>query len=154
MLDNQLREERNRVKQIQSFSLAHPEPAKHLNQLEEKLTVFNRMLPLEPQVGEFLTQSENSAKTSGVQFVSLKPGQMANKGGYRELSLELTIRGNYFQTMNFLKRIEEGPRFVAVTNVTMQSQSGQIQSKIWVSIYTLALGGSPASQSLPAAVKQ
>jgi type IV pilus assembly protein PilO len=138
-LENQLRMERGLVKAAQDFGMTHPEPAKYLKLLDDKRNAIEKMLPPDARVSEFLSQCEAAAKASGVQLVSLKPSVAINKNGYREWPMELVIRGSYFQTMNFIKKIEEGPRFNTLTNITMQAKPGQLESKLAVSIYSFGV---------------
>lgn len=145
-LENVLRMEQGWVKVVQDFGMKHPEPAKYLKLLDDKLASLDRLLPPEARVSEFLSQSEAAAKSSGVQLLSLKPGAVVNKKGFRDWTMELTVRGSYFQTMNFIKKLEEGPRFSTVTNITMQSKPGQLESRLSVSIYSFGGVASPATK--------
>ncbi|KYZ77079.1 hypothetical protein AXX12_02785 [Anaerosporomusa subterranea] len=138
-IENQLQAERSLVKAAQDFGMIHPEPAKYLKLIDDKLHVLERMLPSEARVSEFLSQSETAAKASGAKLVSLKPGAAMNKNGYQEWSMELVIHGSFFQTMNFVKKIEEGPRFNSVSNIVMQAKPGQLESKLTISIYSFGI---------------
>lgn len=142
-MENQLRLEHSSVKILQGFGMAYPEPPKYLKMLDNKLAVLERLLPTEVQVSDFLSQSELASKASGVQLISLKPGAPVNKNVYREWVMELVIRGSYFQTMNFLKKIEEGPRFSTVSNIAIQSKPGHLESKLAVSIYSFGAASAP-----------
>ena len=141
-MENQLRRERSSVKVLQGFGMAYPEPNKYLKLLDDKLVLLECLLPTEACISEFLSQSEEAAKASGVQLISLKPGSTVNKNGYREWMMEQVIRGSYFQTMNYYKKIEEGPRYNTVSNIAIQSKIGYLESKLTISIFSF--GAAPA----------
>ena len=96
-----------------------------------------QILPAESQISEFLLQSETAARDSGVQLIMLKPGTAISKNGCREYPVELIIRGDFFQTMNFIKAVETGVRFNNVNSLLMQVRSGYLESKLSVTIYSL-----------------
>lgn len=136
-IENKLKIERQWVKRAQEFSLAYPEPAKHLKQLDAQLHLVAQILPAESQISEFLLQSETAARDSGVQLIMLKPGTAISKNGCREYPVELIIRGDFFQTMNFIKAVETSVRFNNVNSLLMQVRSGYLESKLSVTIYSL-----------------
>lgn len=136
-LENQLKIERQWVKQAQEFSLIYPEPAKHLKQLDDKLHLLAQMLPAESQISEFLLQSEAAARDSSVKLTMLKPGTVVIKNGCREYPVELAVRGDFFQIMNFIKAVEANVRFNNVNSLLMQVKSGYLESKLSVTIYSL-----------------
>lgn len=146
-LENQLRMERGWVKVVQDFGMANPEPAKYLKLLDDKLGSFDRLLPPDSRVSEFLSQSEAAAAASGVQLVSLKPGPAVNKSGYRDWTMELVVRGSFFQTMNFIKKLEAGPRFNTVNSLSMQTKPGHLESKLSVSIFSFGASANAPKQA-------
>ena len=144
-LEKQLRIEQDWIKVVQDFGTAYPEPAKFQKLLDEKLISFDRLLPAQVRVSDFLSQCEAAAKASGVQLLSLKPGAFVNKNKFRDCKMELVIRGNYFQTMNFIKNLEDGPRFCTITQIAIQSKSGQVESKLSVNIYSFGVASPPTT---------
>jgi type IV pilus assembly protein PilO len=153
VLENQLQAELSSVKVAQDFVMSHPDPAKYLKLLDDKLHVLEQMLPPKARVSEFLSQSEATAKISGVQLVSLKPGAAVNKNGYQEWSLELVIHGGFFQIMDFVKKIEAGSRFSSVVSIVMKAKSGQLESKVTISMYSFGIVPVQAVRSPASLVK-
>lgn len=132
----QLQAERNWVKAVQDFSMAHPEPVKYLNYLDNKLAALEVLFPLDARLSEFLTQAESAAKAAGVQLLSLKPGPSTNRNGFRDWTIDLVVRGSFFETMNFIKKLEAGPRFNTVSSFTIKSMPGYLESKLSISIFS------------------
>ena len=95
------------------------------------------MLPETTGIGEYLGQLETAAKQSGVILTQVKPGQPVDKGGYMETQLEVLVRGSFFQTLNFFKKLDEGQRFSAIGTASLHSKQGMLDSKLVVSIYSM-----------------
>jgi hypothetical protein len=47
----------------------------------------------------------------------------------------MLVDGNYFQTVNFIKNLENSPRFNKVEKVVMKMEKGTIQTEITSSIF-------------------
>ena len=151
-LRQQLQAQQQQVKIVESFALAHPEADKYLTELDKRQAALDKMLPNNPDIGEFVLQVEWAARDSGVQVTQMKPSAPVNKEGYREIPVEILAKGNFFQTAAFIKKLEDSQRFVVTQNLSMQSKQGIIDSKISVSIYSFGLVAAPqvSAQQTPA----
>jgi type IV pilus assembly protein PilO len=143
----QLQLQQQQVKNIESFALAHPEADKYLAELDRRQIVADKMLPNHPELSEFVMQVERSAREAGVQVLQLKPSVPASRQGYREIPIEILIKGNFFQTANFLKKMEDGSRFTLVQNLTMHSRQGIIESKLNLAIFSFGSATAPVQPS-------
>jgi len=135
-LTAQYQTERQRVQTIEAFANAHPDIGAYETELNNKLAQVDKMLPNNAEISEFIIEAENIAKISGVQLLRIKPAPAVNKNGYREIPLEMVVKGNYFQTLSFLKKLEEITRFNSVLNLATQSKNGDLESKLSVVIYS------------------
>ncbi len=136
--------ESQRVQMIEDFATAHPNIGQYEQELTAKQALVNKMLPDQAEISGFILEIEKAAQKNNIQFIRIKPAQAINKNGYREIPLELLVRGSYFQTLNFLKTLEDLPRFNSGVNMAVQAQNGQLESKITLIIY--CYGTAPAVQ--------
>lgn len=143
----QLENQRQQVKIVEGFGLAYPEADKYLSELDKRLTILDQMLPNNPDVSEFMLQMERAARETGIRISQLKPAAPLNKEGYREIPLEILIKGTFFQTAAFVKKMEDGRRFSLVQSLSMQSRQGIIDSRLNVVIYSFG-ASQPAADSL------
>ncbi|EAX47863.1 hypothetical protein TcarDRAFT_1552 [Thermosinus carboxydivorans Nor1] len=134
---------RAKVEQLETFALAHPDADRYLAELGTKLSEAEKILPNEPDVGGFLLEVERVSRESGVQLLHVQPGVPANKNGYRQIPVEILVRGNYFQMLTFLSKLEGAARFNSVVNMTMQSRAGQLESKLSVLIFSYSVAPQP-----------
>ena len=144
----QLEERRQQVSLVEKFALAHPEADKYLAELDQRQIMLDKMLPNNPNLSDFILQVERGARESGVQVSQLKPAVSVNKEGYREIPVEILIKGNFFQTAAFIKKLEDGQRFMLVQNLSMLSKQGIIDSKLNISIYSHG-NADPTQQPAP-----
>jgi type IV pilus assembly protein PilO len=131
---------------IEKFVLEHPDADRYQGELDQKLAVADQMLPDRPNMSSFLIQLDQTAAASGVKVAQIKPGQPVNKAGYREIPIEIIIKGTYAQTMIFLTKLESLSRFDSVNNIAMQSQQTMLESKLSIVIYSYGVNRNAAGQ--------
>ncbi len=137
-LDGLYRNEKRQVDTIEAYVLAHPDPAKHMAELETRRRSVDRMLPETPGVSDFLVVVEKAARASGVQVIHIKPAQPVSRNNYQETPLDILVRGDFFQTAGFLKQLEDAPRFNAVNSLAMNMKlGGGLETKLQVVIYSV-----------------
>lgn len=140
---------RQEVLLIESHGIAHPDGRQYLAELDKKLLFINQILPNEPAIAEFLVLTEQAAQLSSVQIADIVPNQTNFKSGYREISVTMTIKGNYFQMLDFFYRLEGMQRFSSAAALAVQVKSGLIEGKITARVYAygLASDAAPGVQS-------
>ncbi len=156
-LTAQYQTERQKTQIIEMYAAAHPDIERDLGELDGKLIQVDKMLPNSNDIYDFLVQLEQAAKGSSIQLVQIKPGQILNKNGYREIPVEIFIKGNYFQMLDFLKKLEDGPRFNTITSISIKAQKDNLDAAILVVVYgygtaTVADQGAAGGRSPAAAV--
>lgn len=136
-LSNRVRFEQQRVQSIEKFAILHPDLDRYIFRLENKLLQAARILPEQPVVRDFLLQVESAADAADVKIMQIQPGISALKDGHYETPIEIVVRGNFFQTIVFIKRIEDCPRFNNMVRLSLQSQPDGLESHFVVIIYNL-----------------
>ncbi len=128
--------ERRQVTAIEAHITAHPDAAQHMAELDAKRKVVDQLLPAAPGVSDFLIVAEKAARASGSQLIQVKPSQTAAKNALQETLLEVVVRGDFFQTVGFLKQLEDAPRFNTVTGLAMNVKpGGGLETKLQIIIY-------------------
>ena len=125
-----------RVSEIEAFALIHPNQDEYLVEVRNKLDSANRLLPSNLEISDYLLLIDRTAKDCSIYLKSIKPSAYINKNGYREIPIEILIQGDYFQTLNFLEKLESIPRFSTVTTISTQSHNNILESKLSVIIYS------------------
>ncbi|HWR08173.1 type 4a pilus biogenesis protein PilO [Sporomusa sp.] len=135
-LTARLQAENQKLAVVQGFAYNHPDPAAFLAELGKKSLQAETMLPNQPELGGLLAQVEQATKACGLQLVEIKPAAPVAKVGYREIPVEISIKGSFAQTADLLKKLEDIPRFNSLTHVIMNSRQGLLDSKLVLIVYS------------------
>jgi Tfp pilus assembly protein PilO len=132
----QLSVEKQKVAVVESFILAHPDTDQYLAELQQSLTQSELALPGSLDTSKFIAQLEKDTRDSGIRLLNVKPTVVTdNKGGYREIPIEVSVEGQYFPTMAFLKKLEDGERFSLVSAFLMQQKQGLVATRLNLQIF-------------------
>ena len=143
--------EKQRVAIIEYFALTYPDAAGHAAQLSSQLARNNQLLPAEADIGGVLILMEEAARDSGVIIGQIQPGKAVPKNNYQEIPIALTVKGSYYQILDFTRRLEGARRFAAISFLSLQAKEGLLTGKITVNVYAQAQGGAvpPAASGRP-----
>lgn len=130
---------RQAVLAVENHGIAHPDGKQYLAELDKQLLLADQLLPGRPDIGNFIVETEKNARISGVQIIEIIPSQFNQKNEYHEISVTMTIKGNYFQMLDFFHRLEGMQRFSSVTAVAVQAKSGLMEGKITIQVYAYGL---------------
>ena len=132
----QLQQARQKVTVVETFVLTHPNTEQYLTELQMAITRADRALPPSPDISNFLSQLEKEAKVAGVKLTGVKPAVVTDRAGYRELPVEISIEGNYFATLTFLKRLEDGERFSVPAAFLIQQKQNILATRLNLQIFS------------------
>ncbi|MDF2568490.1 MAG: Pilus assembly protein PilO [Sporomusa sp.] len=145
-LKAQLQTAEQKIAIVQGFARGHPDPAVYLAELAQKAALIESMLPNHHDLGGLLAQVEESSKGCGLQLIEIKPSPTVTKTGYYEIPIEVIVRGSFIQTLNFLKKIEDIPRYNSINNVIMNSRQGILDSKLVLVVYSYGVPPGSAAE--------
>lgn len=101
------------------------------------LLKLHKMVPIDTQVPSLIVELQQSAKESGIEFIAIVPGvPVAGEGGVTIVPFELKYDGRFYDTNEFLYRVEnyarmEGSsinvsgRFISVVGLKMEESGGR-----------------------------
>jgi type IV pilus assembly protein PilO len=115
---------------VQEKMEAEDLPAYQL-QMKQMKVVFGGLLqelPNTTHMPEFVTEVTKAGKSSGLQFVLLKPEGEVPKNFYAELPIKLTVEGTYAQLGHFVGDIAALPRIVTLGGVKVAAKKGVLLS--------------------------
>lgn len=76
-------------------------------QNQARLLELAKMVPLSSEVPSLLLQIQDLADQSGIEFISISPGQQTDAGGFKILPLSLEFAGTFFDLSDFVYRAEQ-----------------------------------------------
>ena len=79
-----------------------------------------RLLPDELRTSDFLGDLQGYMLRSQVKVIGLTPGVPEQNEGFCRQRIELTVEGDYFQILDFIRLLEQQNRFVTIENISGQ----------------------------------
>ncbi len=133
-------------------------------QNQARLLELAKMVPISSEVPSLLLQIQDLADQSGIEFISITPGQQTDAGGFKVLPLSLEFAGTFFDLSDFVYRAEQlvaGPgRLLALKqlNLSLRGDSAQIGDggltspvlNVSMTLYAFESGGTVARAKAPA----
>lgn len=140
-----LQQEEQRLALVENYILAHPDAEKRLNELQQSLLRVEKALPGSLDVSVFMNQLQTAATEANVRILSVRPAAMVDRSGFREIPVEISFEGSFFQTMAFLKKLEDGERFSLPNTVLLQKKQDKLTTRLNVLIFAYGITPRPAS---------
>ena len=97
---------------------------------EARLLELAKMIPPTPELPSLLLQIQDLANQSGIDFISIAPGDVQSAAGsqYETMPLDLTFSGTFFDLSDFVYRAEQmvaGPgRLLAIKTIGLTVSNG------------------------------
>jgi Tfp pilus assembly protein PilO len=116
------------------------EAQKTAPQTEADLLRLNKMLPAQSGIPSLIVELEETASQSGLNFVSIQPGQVTMGNPFGVESMTPSFSGMYFDFSDFVSRLE---KYVQMTNTTFTVTGRLLQ----IAQIQISGGGSSSSGS-------
>lgn len=111
------------------------EPAKRA-----KAEMLRAAIPDEPNLAQFILDTNDAATRSGIDFLSIAPTPPAAGvgAGPATIALTMSVSGGYFQVLDFLNRLESMPRLVVVKEITVggRNETGRLSVALTATMFT------------------
>jgi len=118
----QAREDKQaQLEQVQQQVNELEEVRRNSPEIERQLLELSKRIPTQPQIPTLVVQVQEIADASGVTQLTVEPGDAAAPAGggdYQVVPVTMQFNGTYDQMQDFLLRIRNLARLVAVTDVT------------------------------------
>lgn len=101
---------------------------------EARLVELSKMVPTSEQLPSLLLQIQDLAAQSGIEFLTISPGQPTEAPGFQKIPLSLKFKGTFFDVNDFIYRTEQlaaGPgRLLAVGSVSLSPDGEPTSTKV------------------------
>lgn len=98
--------------------------AENAPDIERRLLELSKRIPTQPEVPSFVVQVQEISDAAGVTQLSIQPGEAAppeGGGDFSGIPITMTFEGTYEQLQDFMVRLQNLVRLVAVTDVSYES---------------------------------
>ena len=131
--------------EIKRYKEEHPEPDKHIEELDSRKEEINKALLNELEFSGYVKQRDRAALETGVQILSMNLRAAVNKAEYREIPVEIETKGSYIE---YLKKLEKTERLNTISEIGLSAKNNLVTCKIIMRIYSY---GIDAAASKPGA---
>lgn len=89
--------------------------------LERRLAEALTQLPASRDIDELLRQLNDVGKKSGLEIVSIEPGNETPSGFYASIPIKMSVAGNYHEIAVFFESVSKLRRIVNVSRISLGS---------------------------------
>lgn len=132
-----------------------------------ELETLRVAVPDQPNLAQFILDANDAATKAGIEFLSITPsvpaaattgnGAPAAGAPPPSVSMTMSIKGGYFQVLDFVNRLTDLPRIVVIDSLNVNAGGGtldvSLQARMFVSALPAAAtpGASTTTTARPAA---
>jgi Tfp pilus assembly protein PilO len=100
-------------------------------QTDAELTRLAGYVPKDPQLAAFMLTANDLAVQSGIDWISVTPGvpTASEEGGPSSIALQIEVQGTFFETLDYLHRLEKMPRLVITDELKLSPMSNETASE-------------------------
>lgn len=145
-MDKRIQENTLAINDVENFFAKHGEKTAYQNKLNLNLQLLQEKIPSELAETEFLTKLNEIALLSDVKIVVLNPSEYKdlkneiNKvnqdNAYNSKSWQITLHGEYFNILKFLRQINAMPRLVNIKIGEIYQENDYVVCKLTLQIYS------------------
>jgi Tfp pilus assembly protein PilO len=133
---------RTQLEQLQAAAKDAPKDRK-------RLAVLQRQIPPNADLPGIIRLLNNTSDKSGVDFMTLSPGQPTSAGPISVVPVQITIEGGFFAVDQYLYLLEHLPRISKVTTLamtsTVTSTGVTLQVQVAANFFTTDTSAGPGS---------
>jgi len=111
-----------------------------VEKLKVRLDRFDKKLPRQPDLGEFVKQITQVSQQSSLRKWSVQPGVPKRLDLYCEMPITLKFEGDYPSAEAFIRQAEDMQRMTRIKNLTIRNRDprgGQVEVNLTMNIYYL-----------------
>ncbi|MFQ3611379.1 MAG: type 4a pilus biogenesis protein PilO [Fimbriimonadales bacterium] len=132
-INEALEQKRKELEQAQQATSQLRLVQQEYEQTRRELQFLERGVSEYAYIPTMLQQIEQTAKNLNLEIAAIRPQQPAQqstqdqkekaKKPYEEQMIEISIRGNFWSLMRFLKQLDEYPKILAIQTIQVQSKA-------------------------------
>lgn len=122
--------------EAKDFLRLHPDLEKYRSSMRKRIDHSGRLLPEKISTENFLDEIEAFSRRAGVSLTGIVPLPAEKSEGLALQRVKISVRGTYFELLDFLYVLEQGGRFTSVEEVRGRADddgifSGEIDAVIY-----------------------
>lgn len=146
------------IQQLNQYKLRYQQLAaikQESGQMALRLLNIKRAMPAEPELPSLMIEMQQLAEDSGLDLNNINFSQVADKGAYGEMSINMSVEGSFYTVLDWLQRLKSLSRKVVVDTLSFSVKEYPVLSvNVTARAFTLKADSSqaqPAGGSAPSA---
>ena len=99
---------------LERLQAEHPDVEKYQMEVEKELKHVGALLPDDMETAVFLQEMKTAADRTGMVLCELAPEEAAEENGLLAMPVRVTLQGDYFSLVRFLRVVQNGSRLMQV----------------------------------------
>ncbi len=145
-LDGQISTLQTKIAEGRRIAARLDDLKKEYAELTERLKFVEVLLPKEKDIPDFLVLLQDTMDEFNIDFSNFSPQNLAQERDaiYARLPINMTFTANYFETINFLDRLENFPRIVDVKDLRLNPTGDDKENvNVTMNMFTYVLTKGP-----------
>ena len=130
---HQMQEEYAALERLQE---EHPDVEKYQLEVEMEKKRVAALLPDEMQTGVFLQELKAASDRTGMVLCELAPEEAAEENGLLAMPVRVTLQGDYFSLVRFLRVVQNGSRLMQVVAMDVASKGDFLDCRLQFKIFS------------------
>lgn len=134
-LHSRLQQQRIVLQNTQRELQNMPDQTAYYRQLQEEEVWIKTLLPDSDAISELLIAVNTLSKEHSLKISNIKQGAFVDHKTYYEIPWELTVTGTYPDSVRFIKKLENLPRFNSISRIGVQGEENIVIMQLAVTVY-------------------
>ena len=130
---HRLQEEQAALERLQA---EHPDVEKYQMEVEKELKHVGALLPDDMETAVFLQEMKAAADRTGMVLCELAPEEAAEENGLLAMPVRVTLQGDYFSLVRFLRVVQNGSRLMQVAAMDVASKGDFLDCRLRFKIFS------------------
>ena len=130
---HRLQEEQAALERLQA---EHPDVEKYQMEVEKELKHVGALLPDDMETAVFLQEMKAAADRTGMVLCELAPEEAAEENGLLAMPVRVTLQGDYFSLVRFLRVVQNGSRLMQVAAMDVASKGDFLDCRLQFKIFS------------------
>lgn len=123
------------LKNYHDFMARNQNVDKYREKVNFNLNLLAEKIPSDLCEEKFLLQLNDMAKYSAVEILEIVPQEKQVQDNIKQQRIKLTLQGNYFEIIDFLRQLNVNNRLVSIQDSNIFIQNDTINAKLTLQIY-------------------
>lgn len=120
----------------QEYQSTHENYEKYEKEVLSRHQLMQDKIPEKLMTGKFISELQRIAGQGEAQLLSIIPGKVEQLGHGSSQSVELTVKGDFFTILSFVRGLEDCKLFIHVDSLSLKGDGHLVECHMGLRIYS------------------